>query len=64
MTSESAFNLLVPPNIFQEKQLTVKSGSNVCRSRSSVIPVTASCEIRPYVPRVAEMISETGSHPW
>lgn len=64
MNSELTFNTQVPLNTFQKKQLTVKPGPHVRASHSAVTMVTASCEGWPYVDPIAEIASQTGSHPW
>jgi len=53
MTPECLFNSSVPRNIFQKKQLAVKTGHNVSESHSPVTAVTGSGEIRPYAPSSA-----------
>lgn len=58
MISEYPFDSNLSSSIFYNKQLRVKSGSNVRVSRCGVTWVTVSCELRPYFPLVAK--DETG----
>jgi hypothetical protein len=64
MTPEYPFNSQVLRNIFLNKQLTVKTARDVTGSHSAVTAVTASCDVRPYAPRIAEMASGTGRGSW
>jgi hypothetical protein len=64
MTSEWPFNSQVPSNTFQKNHLVVRFGLDVRASLYAVTAVTASCEVRYYIVVIAEIVSQTGSHPW
>ena len=61
MLPECSFNSQTLRNIFQNKQLALKTGRDVSASLSPVIAVTDSSEIRRHARRISEMASGRGS---